>query len=209
MTAVFKWITPDAENMIVNIARVSNPENRDNMATAKKLLVYLIKHEHVSPFQMGNLCVELQGISRAISAQILRHASFSFQELSQRYVKVGPPPSPPQRTQDAKNRQSSHDNIETEKKAKYDKKLEENLAGTYALYEEMLDEGFSKETARMILPMCTETTLIINGNIRSWMFYLKLRTKEDTQFEHRQIALQCLAIFKEHLPTIYEAFFTE
>jgi len=208
MTAVLKWITPDAEDMIVNIARVSNPENRDNTATAHALLVYLIKHAHWSPFQMANLCIELTDISRAIAAQILRHQSFTgFQELSQRYAFVHTPEPPEQRCQDAKNRQSSHDTFSEEKKQYYRDKTKHIFIQLDELYDEIIADGGSKETARFLMPMCTKTTLILNGSIRTWMFYLKLRMGPETQLEHRVIAIACYEIFKEHLPTIAAAFF--
>jgi thymidylate synthase (FAD) len=207
MSAKLKWITPEAENEIVNDARVSTPANRDNTSTGPRLIRYLVDHAHWSPFEMANLCIEIK-TSRAVSAQIIRHRSFCFQEFSQRYSAVKcPDVVPPQRRQDSKNRQSSHDDLDPELKLKYDIKIRALFDQIDALYQEMLTDGISKETARMIMPMCCETTLIINGNIRSWMFYLKVRTEESVQWEHREIALLCLDIFRTQLPNIYEAFF--
>lgn len=208
MSAVLKSITPNAENLIVDNARVSNPNNRGNTETAPRLIKYLINHEHWSPFEMANMSIEIT-TSRAISAQILRHRSFCFQEYSQRYAEVPPPPIPELRSQDPKNRQSSHDDLPLETKRVFEKKIQELFLQTDILYRDMLLAGVAKECARMIMPMCSETTLIINGNIRSWMFYLKLRTKDDVQLEHRRIALLCLGIFKQQLPNVYEAFFAQ
>jgi thymidylate synthase (FAD) len=208
MTAVLKWITPDAENIIVNIARVSNPANRDNTETATRLIAYLIKNAHWSPFEMANVCIEVN-TSRAISAQILRHRSFTFQEYSQRYAVVATPKVPPQRMQDAKNRQSSHDTLDADSKAKYEAKIQLLFNQIDELYNGMLADGIAKETARMIMPMCSDTTLIINGTIRSWLFYILLRMKEGTQAEHRDITLQCLAILREQIPNVCQAFFPE
>jgi thymidylate synthase (FAD) len=201
-----KWITPSAEEIIVNIARVSNPKNRDNYKTAPQLIKYLIKNKHWSPFEMANMCVEIT-TSRAISAQIIRHRSFSFQEYSQRYAKAEKPGIPKLRRQDTQNRQSSHDDLTDEIKVKHYTAIDNLFSQTYELYESMLADGVAKETARAILPMCTETTIIMNGTIRSWLHYISIRGDVDTQLEHRQIALAAKQIIQEQLPSIYAAYF--
>jgi thymidylate synthase (FAD) len=206
VTVKLMWITPDIEKMIVNIARVSNPENRDNMATFAALLRYLIKHKHWSPFEMGCMCIEVE-TTRAISAQIIRH-SFKVQELSQRYAEVGMPKVPKLRRQDTKNRQASHDDLPDEIIDKYEnKRIPEVFELLYQLYKDMLADGVAKECARMVLPMCTETTVVLMANIRDWMFYLESRCAPEAQFEHREVALQCAEIFKKQMPTIFEAMF--
>lgn len=207
MSAILKWITPNAENIIVNIARVSNPSNRDNTQTAAKLISYLIKSEHWSPFEMANICIEFE-TTRVVSAQMLRHRSFTFQEFSQRYAAVGDLDIPRLRRQDLKNRQSSHDDLPSEIVDKYNKAMDELLVSSKSLYDDMLKDGVAKECARMVLPMCSPTTIIMNGTIRSWMHYLHSRLDPGTQLEHRELALKVLEIFKKELPAVHEAFFT-
>jgi len=203
-TVVLKWLTPDAESMIAHIARVSNPANQDNAETAPRLLRYLIRNKHWSPFEMANMCVEIR-TTRAISAQLIRHRSFSFQEYSQRYAEVPRAEVPALRRQDAKNRQSSHDDLPDEVLAKYRDRCTELFSELHAEYENMLCDGVAKETARAILPMCSPTTLIMNGTIRSWLTYCDVRCQESTQQEHRVIADAVKRLMREHLPNITEA----
>lgn len=208
------WATPNAEEMIVKMARVSAPKNQDNMDTASKLLRYLIKHRHWSPFEMANLCVEIE-TTRAISPQILRHRSFSFQEFSQRYADISDIGSiilPHLRSQDYKNRQNSNDDLKErlggEKLAHFYRRMSTILEDSKHLYQEMLSEGVAKESARFILPLSTPTRLFMNGTLRSWIHYLQLRCEEGTQFEHRLIADAIKRIFCRQFPIIGEAVFT-
>ena len=189
------------EDSIAYCARVSNPSNQNNTATAPKLLKYLIKHRHWSPFEMVSMTLEIK-TSRAIAAQILRHRSFSFQEFSQRYSEAQTLEPVEIRKQAEKNRQSSVDGFED---AYLLSKVREHTAKGVSLYKELVAAGAAKESARMILPLTTETTMYMGGTIRSWVHYIDLRSQEDTQKEHREIALACRGIFCENFPNISEA----
>jgi thymidylate synthase (FAD) len=201
------WATPDAEQMIVYMARVSAPKNQDNMDTAPRLLRYLIKNRHWSPFEMANMCVEIE-TTRAISPQILRHRSFSFQEFSQRYADTGELGSaiiPHLRRQDNKNRQNSVDDLSPDVIASYYRRVSQLYEDAEHLYREMLSNGIAKECARSILPLSTQTRLYMNGTLRSWLTYIALREKHGTQMEHMLIAKQAKKIFSEQFPIITEA----
>ena len=206
MNVTFVHCSPDAENLIVRMARVSNPANEDNMATAPKLLRYLIDHQHWSPFEMCSLCVKID-TERDISAQILRHRSFSFQEFSTRYAQVNELTLPNLRKQDLKNRQKSTDDLDVNTKDY----LTDDIMALYRqaseLYQDMLDAGVAKECARRILPLSTQTTLYMHGTLRSWIHYINVRTDPGTQLEHRLIAENCKQIFIKQFPTIGEAAF--
>lgn len=209
MTAELVWVTPNAEQLITQMARVSNPENADNMETAPRLLRYLIKHSHWSPFELANLCVKIS-TQRDISAQILRHRSFTFQEFSTRYAAVtNGVDLPALRRQDYKNRQNSFDDLPDELIEKYTGRMLDLFTETQTLYNDMLNDGIAKETARRILPLCTNTTLYMNGSLRSWIHYIQLRCDEATQLEHRKIAQEIKKIFCEQFPVIGEAAFNE
>lgn len=202
-------VTPDAEQTIVYCARVSNPAGQDNDDYVK-LIRYLIKHKHWSPFEMANMVVEIN-TNRGISAQILRHRSFSYQEFSQRYSDVrslGDPAMPHLRRQDQKNRQNSIDDLPAELISSYYRRISQLFEDSQHLYQEMVSKGVAKECARGILPIASPTRLYMNGTIRSWVHYLQIRSGVETQLEHRQIALEIMKIFKQNLPTIYEAAFT-
>jgi thymidylate synthase (FAD) len=201
------WATPDAEQMIVYMARVSAPKNQDNMDTAPRLLRYLIKNRHWSPFEMANMCVEIE-TTRAISPQILRHRSFSFQEFSQRYADTGELGSaiiPHLRRQDNKNRQNSVDDLSPDVIASYYRRISQLYEDAEHLYREMLSNGVAKECARSILPLSTQTRLYMNGTLRSWLTYIALREKHGTQMEHMLIAKQAKKLFSEQFPIITEA----
>lgn len=201
------WATPDAEQLIVKMARVSNPSNENNMDTAPGLLRYLIKHKHWSPFEMANLCVKIS-TQRDISAQILRHRSFSFQEFSTRYAVPGNGYCLGDlRRQDEKNRQNSFDDLNEELKDAFHTEILNLINATDHLYHRMIKQGVAKETARRILPLCTNTTLYMNGTLRSWIHYLDLRCDPATQLEHREIANGIKKIFCEQFPVIAEAAF--
>lgn len=202
-------ITPNAEESIVYCARVSNPSNQDNMETAEKLLRYLVKHQHWSPFEMANMVVEIN-TTRAIAAQILRHRSFSFQEFSQRYSDVGALGSavmPQLRRQDTKNRQNSIDDLSGLVIAQFHRRISQIFDDAEHLYGEMVSSGIAKECARGVLPLNSPTRMYMNGTIRSWIHYLQIRSGVETQLEHREIALAILDVFKTELPVIYSALF--
>jgi thymidylate synthase (FAD) len=211
MNVQLTWATPNAEELIVKMARVSAPKNQDNMDTAPRLLRYLIKHKHWSPFEMSNMCVEIE-TTRAISPQILRHRSFSFQEFSQRYAdtsELGSAVIPHLRRQDHKNRQNSIDDLSPDAISGYYRRISKLYEDAEHLYREMVSSGIAKECARSVLPLSTQTRLFMNGTIRSWIHYLQLRCHESTQLEHREIAETIKGIFCKELPIIGEAAFAE
>ena len=204
-TATLVSITPDAEELIAYCARVSNPANQNNTQTASRLLKYLIKHRHWSPFEMANMVVEIK-TSRAIAAQILRHRSFSFQEFSQRYAEVESIPSPPYlRRQDTKNRQNSIDDLDVRTKLYWQNEIDELYHKSQDVYQRMLKQGIAKECAREVLPIGSDTTLYMNGTIRSWLHYIDLRAAPETQLEHRRIAEGCKMLINDNMPDVYEA----
>ena len=200
-------VTPDAEEQIVYMARVSNPKNQSNMETAPRLVKYLIKHKHWSPFEMASMQVEIN-TTRAIAAQVLRHRSFSFQEFSQRYSAVGDLPAiaiPHLRTQDLKNKQASHDDLDPEVKERLEREIERLYANANDLYQFALSKGVAKECARSILPLGTPTRMYMSGSVRSWIHYIQIRAGVETQLEHRLIAEDCKKIFIQQFPNIAEA----
>ena len=197
------WVTPDAEKLIGKIARVSNPKNEDNPEVTR-LLKYLIAHKHWSPFEMASMCVEIN-TTRAIAQQILRHRSFSFQEFSQRYAPALDTDIPHLRRQDLKNRQNSIDDIDEETAQFLEDKIIGHFHDAKELYDSLLRHGIAKECARAVLPLNTTTRLYMSGTIRSWLHYIDLRSWHGTQWEHTQIALNCLDILKTELPTIADA----
>jgi thymidylate synthase (FAD) len=200
-------VTPDAEKLMGYCARVSNPNNQDSDNYAK-LLAYCIKNQHWSIFEMASMNLEIN-TTRGIAAQILRHRSFNFQEFSQRYADATllaeDIPTFELRRQDNKNRQNSIDDISDETKVKWNTKIREHFAKAKAIYDGMISDGIAKECARFILPLATPTRLYINGNIRSWIHYIELRSSNGTQKEHRLIAEEAKIIFSEQLPTVSEA----
>ena len=209
-TARLVSITPDAEKQIVYMARVSNPSNQSNLETAPRLIKYLIKHKHWSPFEMASMQIEIE-TTRAIAAQILRHRSFSFQEFSQRYSSVdqlGTVGLPHLRSQDLKNKQASHDDLDPAKVDLMNKQIQQLYHSTFDYYEYLLSQGVAKECARSILPLGTPTRMYMNGTLRSWVHFLQIRSGVETQLEHRLVANAIKDIFEEQFPTIYEAAFT-
>jgi len=198
--------TKDGDELIAYMARVSNPTNQNNKDSSK-LIKYLIKHKHWSPFEMVNMCVEIN-TTRSISAQILRHRSFSFQEFSQRYSSVEELelPSPPDlRLQDPKNRQNSIEDTKLLNKKQLEYVIRTNYIQTYDLYKSMLASGIAKECAREVLPMGTPTRLYMNGTLRSWIHYVDLRSANGTQKEHRDIADNCKQLIKTQFPLTFKA----
>ena len=196
-----------AEQLIVYCARVSNPSNQLNNETADKLIAYLIKSKHWSPFEMVDMTVEIK-TSRAISLQIVRHRSFSFQEFSQRYSEVAAMEPVQLRKAGSTNRQSSTESFDPEmcnNTILASKLIEKHLADSESLYKDLLASGVAKECARMVLPATTETTIYVKGSVRSWIHYLQIRADEHSQLEHQQIALKILEIFEEQFPNITKA----
>ena len=198
--------TPDAERLIVKMARVSNPANEDNLETAPKLIRYLIKNKHWSPLQMASMCVKIE-TERDIAAQILRHRSFSFQEFSTRYAKTEIAEVPEFRRQDEKNRQSSHADLPEDDEIRFRSAAAKVIGNAFGVYESMIAQGVAKETARRILPLCTPTTLYMHGDLRSWVHYIDLRCGNGTQLEHQKIAEACKEIFFQQFPSIAQAAF--
>ena len=200
-------VTPEAEQLVAYMARVSNPSNQDN-PEATGLIRYLIKHKHWSPFEMVNMCVSIE-TTRSIAAQILRHRSFSFQEFSQRYASVTAKPAElAVRRQDTKNRQNSIDNMPYETAREFKDKANIVYDLSYKLYEEMLAAGVAKECAREVLPLSSPTKLYMNGTIRSWLHYVDLRSAHGTQYEHKMIADQVKAVLASVVPSIHDAMWT-
>ena len=206
MTHHVKYVhsTPDGDNLVAYMARVSNPENQHNTETSARLIRYLIKHKHWSPFEMVNMCVEVN-TTRSIAAQILRHRSFSFQEFSQRYSKALDQPGPlAVRRQDTKNRQNSVDDIDPYTTQDFQIKADQVYDLSFKLYNEMLAAGVAKECAREVLPLSTPTRLYMNGTLRSWLHYCDLRCANGTQLEHQIIADECKELLKTHFPLVFE-----
>lgn len=199
-------ITSDVENIISYCARVSNPKNQNNFNTASKLLKYLIKNKHWSPFEMGTMTVQIK-TSRGISPQILRHRSFTFQEFSQRYAAVDESGLViyAARRQDDKNRQNSIDDLSDEVKSEWESRQLANWKTSFEHYKWALDNGIAKECARMVLPLGTATTLYMSGTIRSWIHYIELRSAVETQKEHRDIAEAVKELFIKEMPNVSEA----
>ena len=196
--------TQGGDELIAYMARVSNPTNQNNKDSSK-LIKYLIKHKHWSPFEMVNMCVEIN-TTRSISAQILRHRSFSFQEFSQRYASVEElelPTPPDLRLQDLENRQNSIDSDDIDK-LNWQGSIQLHYSHAYKLYKNLLKAGIAKECARDVLPMGSPTRLYMNGTLRSWIHYCELRTGNGTQKEHRDIAYACKQLIKTEFPLTYE-----
>ena len=190
--------TPGANllDKIAMMARVSNPNNQENTKTAEKLVRYLIKHKHWSPFEMANVVLEIN-TTRDIGRQILRHRSFSFQEFSQRYADVGDIGTSTQlkeaRMQDKSNRQNSIV-LDNDSRLHYlwSQRQQEVLNLANFAYKWALENGIAKEQARAVLPEgLTISRMYMQGSIRSWMHYIELRSSIETQKEHRDIAIQC------------------
>ena len=206
MTVKLVTVTPDAEQLMAYVARVSNPSNQDNEKYAG-LLKYCIKHNHWSVFEQSTMTLEIE-TTRAIAAQILRHRSFTFQEFSQRYAAstaLGDIDLPELRKQDEKNRQNSTNDLDPELIEKLNKQMITLFSSSKALYESMLKQGVAKECARMVLPLCTPTRIYMTGSCRSWIHYINLRSAHGTQKEHMLIAEACRKVFTEQFPAVSEA----
>lgn len=201
-----KWITPDADRMVAHMARVSNPSAQSDDPAAK-LINYLLKHKHFSPFEMACMCVEIE-TTRDISRQILRHRSFHFQEFSQRYSIA---PEDPEfveeaRLQDTTNRQNSILSNDPEITSRWSNLQAVVWGICWMSYRAALKLGIAKELARKLLPEgLVRTRMYMQGTLRDWIHFLAVRTGPETQEEHRDVANAIAAVFKEHCPVIYEA----
>lgn len=200
-------VTPDAEQTMAYIARVSNPSNQNNEKYAG-LLAYCIKHNHWSVFEQSSMTLEIE-TTRAIAAQILRHRSFTFQEFSQRYADssmlANKIPLPELRRQDTKNRQNSIDDLDDFVIQNLEIQMQTLFDSSMALYQQMLERGVAKECARNVLPLCVGTRIYMTGSCRSWIHYINLRTANGTQKEHMQVAESCKQIFIEQFPIVSQA----
>lgn len=209
MTVQLIWATPEADKQIAFMARVSNPDNQDN-TEFKRLLNYLMKHNHVSPFEMASMCVQID-TTRDISRQILRHRSFSFQEFSGRYedmTKLGDMVERECRLQDTDNRQSSLDCSNPSTNFHFNFAQSEVWDTSKKFYDWALRQGIAKEQARALLPEgLTPTRLYMTGTIRSWLHYIQVRAGVETQKEHRIIAQGALDVLRQIAPITAEAFF--
>lgn len=178
---------------IAYVARVSNPSNQNNSETAEKLVRYLIKNQHWSPLEMVNVCLEIE-TTRDIARQILRHRSFSFQEFSQRYADASQLGFELReaRLRDVKNRQNSIETEDVEIKTWWEDRQNDLKTLVSQVYDQALKKGIAKEQARAILPEGnTMSRMYMNGNLRSWIHYVQLRSGNGTQKEHREVAIDC------------------
>lgn len=197
-----------AEELVAYAARVSNPENQSNKESAPRLLRYLMKNQHWSPFEMVHITMEIK-TTRDIARQILRHRSFAFQEFSQRYAVAQNFVSREARMQDHKNRQNSIEiddrdgDLGREFKERWNMKQEHFIRDAKELYDWAIEQGMAKEQARAVLPEgMTESTMYMAGSLRSWIHYCELRCGNGTQKEHRLIAEKCWSIIAGHFPSI-------
>ena len=200
-------VTPNAEETMGYVARVSNPKNQDNPKVAG-LLSYCIKHGHWSVFEQAHMTVEIN-TTRGLAAQILRHRSFTFQEFSQRYADasmlIEEIPLPELRRQDQKNRQNSIDDVDLEIVEKFNNLMRAHFDEGIDIYKEMLDSGIAKECARFVLPLATPTRLYMTGSVRSWIHYIDLRSAHGTQKEHMDLVEEIKTVFCKQFPTVSQA----
>lgn len=211
MTPRLVWATPNADALVAEMARVSNPANERNTATAPRLIAYLIRHKHWSPFEMVSACMEIV-TTRDIGRQLLRHRSFAFQEFSQRYADVGALPDAPlrpARMQHPTNRQASmpcDDKWTAEWWASTQRMTQRAAEMAYA---EALKRGIAKEVARAVLPEgLTPTRIYMAGTLRSWLHFCDLRRGHGTQAEATAIAEAVWGILRATCPVIVEAWET-
>lgn len=198
------WATPNGEDLVAYMARVSNPTNQDNKATSAKLLQYLVRNKHWSPFEMVSACVEIE-TTRDIGRQILRHRSFAFQEFSQRYAEVNQFETGECRLQDTKNRQNSLLNEDRELANVWETGQQQLIQDSTQLYQWALNNGIAKEVARKVLPEgLTGSRMYMTGTLRSWIHYLQVRLDPSTQKEHREVAEKILVALQKDFPNILE-----
>ena len=207
MTVKLISVTPDAEQTMAYIARVSNPANQNN-DNYSGLLKYCIKHNHWSVFEQSTMTLEIE-TTRAIAAQILRHRSFTYQEFSQRYADSSllskEIPIPDYRRQDTKNRQNSIDDLDPQVIKSLQLQTKTLFSSAMSLYNQMLELGVAKECARMVLPLATPTRIYMTGSCRSWIHYINLRSANGTQKEHMDIANDCKKVFIEQFPAVSQS----
>jgi thymidylate synthase (FAD) len=190
-------VNQDLLDLVAFCARVSNPDNQMNTETSDKLVKYLIKNKHWSPFEMVNVCLEIE-TTRDIARQILRHRSFSFQEFSQRYAdptKSLTFETREARLQDKKNRQNSIETDDEELNAEWQWRQNELILLAQRHYDWAIENGIAKEVARAVLPEgLTISRMYMNGTLRSWLHYIQLRSENGTQKEHIEIAKECAKV---------------
>ena len=200
------YVGENIQELIAYCARVSNPSNQGNTETSERLLTYLAKEKHWSPFEMVSACLEIE-TTRDIARQILRHRSFSFQEFSQRYA------DPEQeleltlqqdpRLQDTKNRQNSLDIDDPDLKLDWLKHQAEVTLKVREALDWARENNIAKEVRRVVLPEgLTTSRMYMNGSLRSWMHYIELRSGNGTQKEHREVALACAEELRKIFPII-------
>lgn len=201
------WATPNGDELVAYMARVSNPKNEDNKETAPKLIRYLMRNKHWSPFQMVNACVYIE-CPRDISRQLLRHTSFAFQEFSGRYADYETLIDGRElRLRDHKNRQNSIPTEDQELQRRWARLVKVVRAVSLRAYRTALDLGVAPEVARVLLPEgLVPTRLYVNGNLRSWLHYFDVRCDPATQKEHREVAEAIRSIIFEQFPNIAEAY---
>lgn len=199
--------TPQAEQTMGYVARVSNPNNQEN-PKVEGLLSYCIKHNHWSVFEQAFMTLEIN-TSRGIAAQILRHRSFTYQEFSQRYADTNLLTNeisiPELRRQDTKNRQNSIDDLDPELTRAFQTRIRMLFSEAQELYDDMIEAGIAKECARFVLPLATPTRIYMTGSVRSWIHYIELRSANGTQLEHMRIAEECKQIFCQQFPIVSKA----
>jgi len=193
--------------ILAYVARVSNPGNQNNFLTSPKLLTYCLRQGHVSVFECCSLAMAIT-TSRAIGEQLLRHRSFCFQVFSQRYAEVTDFEKCEARRQDDKNRQNSIDDLGEVDKLWFDTIQTEVNEFCSLYYQEALSRGIAKECSRNLLPLSSETTIYMTGNVRSWLHYCSVRTDESVQKEHRDIAHSCKHILLQEVPELSDYFET-
>lgn len=196
----------NAQELVAYCARVSNPANQSNSETSERLIKYLAKHKHWSPFEMASVCIEIE-TTRDIARQLLRHRSFSFQEFSQRYADIrdldGDFILREARLQDLKNRQNSIDNDDMELEDAWANKQMAVIETAKMAYNWAIENGIAKEQARAVLPEGnTISRMYVNGTIRSWIHYIELRSANGTQKEHMEIAKACAKAIAKIYPAI-------
>jgi thymidylate synthase (FAD) len=198
------WSTPEGEDLIAYMARVSAPENQGNKETGPKLVKYLIKHKHWSPLEMVNVCMEIE-TTRDIARQILRHRSFSFQEFSQRYAVAQDFEFSEVRLQDSKNRQNSLETEDDYLKNWWNAAQLRVQCEAELVYKKALEKGIAKEVARKLLPEgITMSKMYMNGTLRSWLHYVDIRCDAATQKEHREVAEMCRDELTKLFPNVME-----
>ena len=197
----FTLLSP--ESFIAYVARVSNPANQNNVETSERLLKYLVKNKHWSPFEMVHIVMEIN-TTRDIARQILRHRSFSFQEFSQRYAEVQEMSEPREaRLQDTKNRQNSIETQDEDLNDTWNKMQKIVQESSQMAYAWAIQAGIAKEVARSVLPEgLTMSRMYMSGSLRSWIHYCELRMANGTQKEHRLIAEQCWNVIVEQFPSL-------